>query len=66
MNSNFADHAAAEVWVRCHVNGPECDVIVFVRGREMSLRCRDYNQAVEWARVECKSYKVPGEFTVER
>ena len=66
MNSNFAEHAAAEVWVRRHVNSPECDVVVFVRGREMSLRCRDYNQAAEWARVECNSYKVAGGFTVER
>ena len=35
-------------------------------GKEMSLRCRDYNQAVKWARIECKSYKIEGGFTVER
>jgi hypothetical protein len=66
VNPDFAEHAAAEVRVRRHVNSSECDVVVFVRGREMSLRCRDYNQAVEWARVECNSYKVAGGFTVER
>jgi hypothetical protein len=61
----MSEHAA-EVWVH-HYNGvPECDVVVAVRGREMSLRCRDYNEAAKWVRIECKSYKVDGGFTVER
>jgi hypothetical protein len=57
---------AAEVRVRRHSDVPECDVVVAVRGQEISLRCRDYNQAVKWARIECKSYKIAGGFTVER
>ena len=57
---------AAEVRVRCHDDVPECDVVVAFRGKEMSLRCRDYNEAVKWARIECKSYKIAGGFTVER
>ncbi len=65
MNSMIAEHAA-EVRVRRYSGVPECDVVVAVRGQEMSLRCRDYNEAVKWARIECKSYKIPGEFTVER
>jgi hypothetical protein len=65
MNSMIAEHAA-EVRVRRHSDVPECDVIVAVRGQEISLRCRDYNQAVKWARIECKSYKIAGGFTVER
>jgi hypothetical protein len=32
----------------------------------MTIRCRDYDQAVKWARIECKSYKVADGFTVER
>jgi hypothetical protein len=32
----------------------------------MTLRCRDYDQAVKWARIECKAYKVADGFTVER
>ena len=56
---------AAEVRVRRHSNVPDCDVIVVFRGREISLRCRNYKQAVEWARIECKSYKIAGGFTVE-
>jgi hypothetical protein len=56
---------AAEVRVRRHSGVPECDVIVVFRGREISLRCRNYKQAVEWARIECKSYKIAGGFTVE-
>ena len=63
--STITEHAA-EVWVRRYSGVPECDVVVAVRGREMSLRCRDYNDAVKWARIECKSYKVDGGFTVER
>jgi hypothetical protein len=55
----------AEVWVRRYKDTPECDVIVAVRGQTMVLRCRDYSQAVKWAKIECKSYKVPGDFTVE-
>ena len=49
--SVIAEHAA-EVWVRRYNGVPECDVIVAVRGQEMSLRCRDYNEAVKWARIE--------------
>jgi hypothetical protein len=56
---------AGEVWVRRYNGAPECDVVVAVRGQTMSLRCRDYNEAVKWARIECKSYKVDGGFTVE-
>jgi hypothetical protein len=65
MMSMIAEHAD-EVRVRRHSDVPECDVVVAVRGQEMSLRCRDYNQAVKWARIECKSYKIAGGFTVER
>jgi hypothetical protein len=57
---------AVEVRVQRHSSLPECDVIVAVRGREMSLKCRDYKEAVEWARIECKTYNVAGGFTVER
>ena len=44
---------------------PECDVVVFFRGQAMTLRRRNYDQAVEWARIECKTYKVADGFTVE-
>jgi hypothetical protein len=65
MPSMIAEHAA-EVRVRRHNDIPECDVVVAFRGQEMSLRCRDYSEAVKWARIECKSYKIAGGFTVER
>ena len=55
-----------EVRIRRHGDAPQCEVVVAVGGKEMSLKCRDYNQAVKWARLECKSYKVDGGFTVER
>ena len=49
----------SEVCIRRHRNSPEYYVIVTYRGREMSVRCRDYDQAVKWARLECKVYKLP-------
>jgi hypothetical protein len=66
MTSLITEHAAAEVRVRRHNDIPDCDVVVACRGKEMSLRCRDYNQAVKWARIECKAYNVADGFTVER
>ena len=56
----------AEICIRRYKGAPECDVIVAFRGKEISLRCGDYDQAVKWARVECKTYKVAKGFTVER
>jgi hypothetical protein len=57
---------AAEVRIRQHNDVPECDVIVAFRGQEMSIRCRDYDQAVKWTRIECKTYKVADGFAVEK
>jgi hypothetical protein len=54
MTAEYED----DVRVQRHRNSPECDVIVSYRGREMSLRCRDYDQAIKWARIECKVYKL--------
>ena len=36
-----------------------CDVVVLVRGQEIVHRCPGYSQALKWARLECKSYKIP-------
>jgi hypothetical protein len=57
---------ADEVRVQRRRNSPECEVIVTYRGREMSLRCRDYDQAIKWARIECKVYKLREAFVDER
>jgi hypothetical protein len=56
----------AQVQIRGRSDVPECEVVVTFRGQEMSLKCRDYNEAVKWARIECKSYKIAEGFTVER
>ena len=58
--------ASAEIRVRRYDGILDCDVIVVHRGQEMTIRCRDYEQAVKWARIECKTYKVADEFIVER
>jgi hypothetical protein len=57
---------SADIRVRRYDGIRECDVVVSFRGHAMTLRCRDYDQAVEWARIECKVYKVADGFTVER
>jgi len=57
---------SAEIRVRRYNGGPECDVVIIFRGQETTIRCRDYDQAVKWARIECKSYKVADGFVVER
>jgi hypothetical protein len=45
----------AQVRIRCYRDGLECEVVVAVRGKEMILKCPDYEQAVKWARIECRS-----------
>ena len=52
-------YAPPEVTIRRYPDSPICDVVVVVRGREMVHRCRNYRQAVQWARMECRSYKIP-------
>ena len=51
--------APPEVTIRIHPASLICDVIVVVRGRGMVLRCPNYSQALKWARLERKSYKIP-------
>ncbi len=51
--------APPSVTIRRYPASRICDVVVVVRGQEMVVRCPTYFQAVKWARVECKSYKIP-------
>lgn len=50
--------APPQVVIRRHTASEICDVVVLVRGQEMVLRCPSYSQALKWARLECKSYKI--------
>ena len=52
-------YAPPEVTIRGYPDSPICDVVVVVRGQEMILHCRDYRQAMQWARLERKTYKIP-------
>ena len=47
------------VSIRQYANSSECDVIVAVRDREMVVRLPNYRLAVQWAKIESKSYKLP-------
>ncbi len=51
--------APPSVTIRRYPASRICDVVVVVRGQEMVLRCATYFQAVKWARLESKSYKIP-------
>src|SRR6267143_533973 len=51
--------APPEVKIRSYRDSPICDVVVVVHGTGMVLRCPDYRQAMRWARVERKTYKIP-------
>ena len=50
--------APPQVFIRRHTASEICDVVVSVRGQEIVLRCPNYSQALKWARLECKSYKI--------
>ena len=52
-------YAPPAVTIRSYPDSPICDVVVVVRDQEMGLRCRDYRQATQWARLERKTYKIP-------
>jgi hypothetical protein len=54
------------VKVRRFSGSVACDVVVLVRGQEMTLSCRNFSQAVKWARIECKTYKVADAFAIEQ
>ena len=49
---------SAEVKVRRYSDFAACDVIVLMRGQELVLSCRDYDQALKWGRSEWKTYGV--------
>jgi hypothetical protein len=56
MSEKFAP---PKVTIRRHLASQIFDVVVVVRGQEMVLRFHSYSQAVKWARLERKSYKIP-------
>jgi hypothetical protein len=60
MTEKFAQPV---VTIRRHAASRVCDVVVVVRGQEMIIRCPSYSQAVKWARLERKSYKIPEPIT---
>ena len=47
----------AEIRMRRDNRTSEWEVVI-VRGvTEISYKCRDYDQAMKWAQVECRSYR---------
>ena len=54
------------VLIRPQIGAVECDVVVIVRDEEMIVRCRNWQDAVAWARVECRTYGLPHDFPDER
>jgi hypothetical protein len=54
----------AEVRIRRYGDRRHCDVVVVAYGKEMILKCPDFAQAVKWARLECKTYRIESGFSV--
>lgn len=52
-----------KVTIRRYLASQICDVVVGVRGQEMVIRCPSYSHALKWARLECRSYKIPEPMT---
>ncbi len=50
--------APPQILIRRDIASPICEVVVLVRGQEMVVRCPSYPQALKWARLECKAYKI--------
>jgi hypothetical protein len=48
-----------EVEIRRYDDGPDCDVVVTARGRRLVMNCPNYDDALRWALLECKVYKLP-------
>ena len=57
-SANTEKFAPPQVFIRRDPASEICDVVVLVRGQEIVLRCPNYSQALKWARLECKSYKI--------
>ncbi len=51
-----------DIQIRRYPGVAECDVVVAARGREIIITCPDYDRALRWAQMECKSYKVTPQF----
>jgi hypothetical protein len=58
-------NSLTEVFIRRYSHVPICDVIVTSGDRQLSIRCDDYEAAVKWAQVECRSYGVIAGVKVE-
>jgi len=61
----MVDEEIAEVRMRRDSYTGECEVIILRRGAEIRYKCRDYDQAMKWASVECRSYRT-SKIKVER
>jgi hypothetical protein len=65
MPSATSEAVSDEVMIRRYRDCRECDVIVVFRGREMVVRLPNHEQALKWARMECKVYQIPEHFLAQ-
>ena len=54
-----------EIFIHRYNGVPICDVIVKSHHRQISIRCDDYDAALRWAQIECRSYGVIAGVIVE-
>jgi hypothetical protein len=60
-----ANAANIEIRVRQRDDRAAWAVIISSRGREAIIELSDYDKAMKWAEMECRSYKVLPAFSVE-
>jgi hypothetical protein len=63
----FTGKAVREVVIRPQTGAYECDVVTIIKGEEdLIVECRNWQDAVAWARAECDKYGFPHDFPDER
>jgi hypothetical protein len=56
----------SEISIHRYRNRSACDVIVAIGDREMVVRLPDYGQAIKWAQMEARSYKLSAMFSEQQ
>lgn len=59
MGSLGVQPQKVEVEIRRYDDGPDCDVVVTTPRRRLVMSCPTYDEALRWALLECKVYKLP-------
>ena len=62
ITRSASSRRSVAIEIRRYPGVAECDVVVSSSKRELVVTCPDYDRAVRWAEMECKSYKIAPSF----